>query len=216
MQETKSLLQLQNRGSVLFIFSDKFKVYVIYHDMEGDLLYKFVCSKQLTIESAHALDVPEKFFEYAEIQWHFPTHSLQNDLVFTGAVTIRDETFLFSINEKDQLIMNEKSSSPNVFALLPMSSLENIEVEAYIQKSNHLYAIGYHRETHKQLFLLVDISQDKLMREYTLSSSVGEIIANTLNIDRSEGRIYIGGRVRDPKTLETIRPFFESFLMPTE
>jgi hypothetical protein len=59
----------------------------------------------------------------------------------------------------------------------------------------------------------VDIAQDKILREYTLSSGLGEIIANTINIDQTDSRVYVGGHIRSPETKETIQPYFESFLM---
>lgn len=214
MQESLNLLQIQNRGSVLFIYSDKLKVYVIYDDLEENALYRFVCNKQLIIETVHPIDVPDNFMKYDDLQWHRPTMSAHNDIVYPGMVTIGDKSYLFKIDEQDSLTISDQPVTSNVFSLLPMDSLKHVEVEAHIQKSNLLFAIGYNRDTLKQVFLLIDIAEDKVVREYTISSALGEIVANTINIDRSEGRIYIGGRVRDGTTHKTLRPFFESFLMP--
>lgn len=212
MKESTSFSQLKNRGSVLFIYSDKMHIYVIYHDLEGDRIYKFVCDKQLIIESAHELKVPEHFMDYTDLHWHKPTLR-GGDFHYSGAVVINGKTHTFQINDVDELIVSTEVCSPNVFSLLPMDSLTDIEVEFHIQKSNKLYAIGYHKQTTQQVFVLVDIAQDKILREYTLSSGLGEIIANTINIDQTDSRVYVGGHIRSPETKETIQPYFESFLM---
>lgn len=212
MQESVSLSQLQNRGSVLFIYSDKMHIYAIYHDLEADNIYKFICDKQLIIESVHELKVPEQFLEYSELQWHKPT--LRNgDFLYSGAAVIAGKTHTFKISDTGVLSVSAEECSPNVFSLLPMDSLTGIEVEFHIQKSNKLYAIGYNKQTLQQLFVLADIAQDKILRQYTLHSGVGEIIANTINIDPSDSRVYVGGLIRDAATRRTIQPYFESFLM---
>jgi hypothetical protein len=213
MQESKSLLQLQNRGSILFVYSDKMHIYVIYHDLEGDGLYKFVLDKQLVIESVHELDAPDRFKAYSEIHWHKPIHQSNGCLAFPGAVTVGKDTYTFVVNDMDVLQMSAQTCPPHVFALLPMDSLQDIEVEFHIQKSNTLYAIGYHKETHDQVFVTIDLAHDAVLRKYTLYSGLGEVIANTINIDRTDGRVYIGGLIRDPETRETVRPYFEQFLL---
>lgn len=192
MKEATSFSQLKNRGSVLFIYSDKMHIYTIYHDLEGDRIYKFVCDKQLIIESAHELKIPPQFLDYSELHWHKPTLR-GGDFHYSGAVVIDKKTYTFQINDVDVLTISAEACSPNTFSLLPMDSLKDIEVEFHIQKSNKLYAIGYDKKTLHQVFVLVDIAQDKILRQYTLHSGVGEIIANTINIDQTDSRVYVGG-----------------------
>ena len=213
MQESKSLLQLQNRGSILFVYSDKMNLYVIYHDLEDDGIFKFVLSKDLIIESTHELKVPDRFKAYSEIHWHKPIRQTNGCFVFSGAAKVDGNTYAFKITDTDVLEMNSEMCSPNVFSLFPMDSLQDIEVEFHIQKSNKLYAIGYHKDSHEQLFVLIDIAKDKILRKYTLSSGLGEVIANTINIDCADSRVYIGGSIRDPNTRVTVQSYFEQFLM---
>lgn len=216
MQESRNLLQLKNRGVILFVYSDKRNLYVIYHDLEGDGVYKFVLDKLLTIESVHELEVPERFKEFKDLHWHKPVLQHNGCFIFSGAGTLEDGTYPFKITDMDVLEIGESLCSPNVFTLLPMASLEDIEVDVHIQKSNKLYVIGYHKETHDQVFVLIDLVQDKILRRYTLCSEVGEIVATTINIDCTDNRLYVGGFIRDPKTCDVLQPYFDSFLMPID
>ena len=214
MQENISLLKLQNRGSVLFVYSDKMHIYVIYHDMEEDRIYRFTCDKNLTVEAAREIEVPEKFLQYREINWYKPTTQTNGCITYAGAVKIDESFHSFKINDLDELTLEVENYQHNSFSLLPMDSLKDIEVDFHIQKSNRLYAIGYNKQTLEQVFVLIDLTQDTALRKYILYSDLGEVIANTINIDRVDGRVYIGGLIRNRETKETIQPYFESFLMP--
>lgn len=212
MKEHVSLLRLDNQGAVLFIYSDKLKIYVIYHDEEADKLYKFVCDKHLIVETVHEIDTPAQFFDFTSIHWHKPTLTANGDFVYSGVAHIGDNAYTFKINDVDKMLIGPKSTQ-NQFSLLPMESLKNISVEHYIQKSNKLYATGLSLDTNEQVFLIVDIAQDKILRLYTLMSGFGEIVVRTINIDVVESKIYIGGVVFNSEA-DTVRPYFESFLIP--
>lgn len=212
MKVSQSFSQLQNRGSVLFIYSSKRDVFLIYHDQEANTIWKITCDKQLIITAAQELRVPELFTRYNDLHWHKPTLQ-DNQLLYSGMVVTEGNTYTFRISEYGVLTMKREDSALKVFGLMPIDSLSKINVEFHIQKSNRLYAVGYRKDSEQQVFVIIDIIQDKILREYVLLSGVGEVMVNTINLDQNDSRVYVGGVIIDPTTKATLQPYFESFLM---
>ena len=58
MDDYKSFLDLDNKGSVLFIFSDRNNIFAVYEDMEDNCFYMFMMDKNFIIDAISEIKLP--------------------------------------------------------------------------------------------------------------------------------------------------------------
>lgn len=208
--------ELTDKGKYLFVYSDRYNVFIIFHSKEDDKLYKIITDKMLNINYIDEILTPSDLVEYKNIRFYRP-FSNNGDYIFVGIVIFDDRSYKFKIDgykfyytEKIEYIDGQK------FNINILSCLKDITVASYIQKKNRLYIVGVDEEYESAIYGVVNMEKNKFDRIYYLYSDFDEIVLNSINTDVDEERVYVCGwkNVLDNKG-EVIyqTPFFEMFIL---
>jgi len=208
--------ELTDKGKYLFVYSDRYNVFIIFHSKEDDKLYKIITDKMLNINYIDEILTPSDLVEYKNIRFYRP-FSNNGDYIFVGIVIFDDRSYKFKIDgykfyytEKIEYIDGQK------FNINILSCLKDITVASYIQKKNRLYIVGVDEEYESAIYGVVNMEKNKFDRIYYLYSDFDEIVLNSINTDVDEERVYVCGwkNVLDNKE-EVIyqTPFFEMFIL---
>lgn len=211
---------LEDSGKYLFVFSDKYNLYFIFQTNEDSRVYKIITDKLLNIESIDEIEVPANFTGYKNIKFYKPLGD-GDTLAFIGIAIFENESYKFKI-EREQLVYTEtiKFIDNKQFNLL--SSMEDIELNSYIQKRNKLYFVGNHIDPEAApghnddaVYGVINIEQDKFEQIYYLYSDTGDIVLHSINTDIVDEKIYIAGwiNVRNERgEVVDVKPYFEMFV----
>lgn len=215
MQDNISFFELDNKGVVHYIHSQAHCLEMVYEDTEDDKLYRLEMGKDFVIVAASEIETPAPPSELDFKKWHKPSMDAQCAFIFTGCVGTEVGDYRFKI-ESGRLVLVQPVTINDSFALHSLNCLRDVCVDHHVQKGNLLYAVGYHRETLKQIFVEVHIGTDRALQMYTLESDEGKIFILTLSIDPWDGRIYLGGELRIQTTEEDepfqSRPYLQTLL----
>lgn len=216
MSEDVRIDNLNDSGRFLFIYSDKYNVYLFFWS-KSKKLYKVTTDKSLYIESADEIETPDEFSNFTDIKFFKPYTTNNTDHTFIGIVTIDGVSSKFSI-ENQQLVYTEEITYVNTNKFNSLNSLSGIEVVAHIQKKNKLFLVGIdiNEDGYEPIYGVVDLEKDQFQQLYYLYSDKGEINLTTVNIDVDELKVYVGGHtdVLDHNNqIEDVKPFIETFLL---
>lgn len=213
------LFDLDHSGEYLFVYSDKHNIFFFFLDKEAKKLYKITTDKYFIIEYIDELSTPEDFYQYSDIKFFKPLFSNNNNnqYSFIGIMVLNNIHYKFRIEDDNKLTYTEETKySPNDGILGTLSCLTNVDIFNYIQKKNKVYLIGYDNEYKDYIFTVVNISDNKLEKVYSITSEYGDIIPTSINTDTDEGKIYIVGKnitYDNNDKIISIKPYFDTFLL---
>lgn len=214
MKEELNFFDLDYNGEYLFVFSDKFNVFVIYFDREDNKLYLITTNKYFVIENIDEIETPSELRDYKNIKFFKPLNK-DGTYVFNGiAVFENNKAKKFSIENLVFSFTEETEFQQKEFPFENLLSLGNVDINAYIHKRDKLYMIGYDIEYEDHFFSVIDTKEDVIDKLYSLYSDRGDIIPLSMNYDCQERKLYIAGRLNiynERDTLVAIKPYFETF-----
>lgn len=206
--------RLDDSGKFLFVYSDKYNVYFIFHG-SNNKLYLITTDKYLDIESADQIDIPDDFLKYDSVKF-FKPYSNASDHTFIGIVKIKGKSFKFSIINLTLTLTEEVDYVDNCqFNIL--TCLKDLTVTAYIQKKNKVFLVGYYEydKANEYVYGVVNIETDSFEQIYYIYSDKGDLILSSVNIDTDGLKVYVAGHV-DHKVNDQIvdfKPFAEEFFL---
>lgn len=220
MSEDTRINQLTDSGKYLFVYSDKHHVFLFFHRLQDQKLYRVTLDKYLHIEDIDEIDTPPDFFTYRDIKFFKPTQK-NDEYLFTGVVTYceedgREASCRFTIT-RDHLDYEDPLEYQNNRLFNLLDCLKGIMVHSYIQKANKLYLVGSARvgeAFQDPVYAVVDIAKDEIEKIYYLYTDTGDITLSTINTDTDDFKVYVAGHVdilnKDEQVVDT-KPYFESF-----
>ncbi len=205
-------------GKLLFVYSDKFNIFffILAKENEEDILYKITTDKYYTVLNFDEIEHDVVFDDAEDIIFHKPLNNNNGDYKFIGRIDYGEGVIHKFTIDTDLVLVEEKdtaSTSINTEVEL-LKCLDNIKVKRFIQKGSKIYLIGYEGEKKIPLYAIADIERDELDKVYFLYTDTGDVVVNTISIDYSDLRVYVGGYIQEDETEEEGNPamFFESFL----
>lgn len=218
MKEIKEikLFDLESSGEYLFVYSDRFNIFLFFFDREENKFYKITTDKFFTIENIDEIEFPEDFENFTSIKFFKPFCKNGNEYTFIGIVQFDDNrSYKFKIENRNEVIYTEEIDHYQSNGIINnLKCLKSIDIFNYIQKKNRIFFVGYDDKYKDYFFAIANIEDDKLERIYPFYSDYGDIIPFAINIDVNEGRIYIVGKIEyldDDNNVTMIKPFFEFF-----
>lgn len=220
MSTENNLIELtKESGEILFVYSDKYNVYVIYKFNTGNRLFLVIADKRLYLERVEELETPESFSRRTGIRFFKPQNLDKGCVKFDGYTVIDGEGYHFTIDQgKVVLTKSEKSKKeilPVSYSILPV--LSKFKIGHGIQKLGKFYFIGIDREdkdSEHPVYGVVDLASGKLETIYYLYSDLGEVVPACLSIDTHELTVYVSGKTvvydDNNKVIDTI-PYLEKF-----
>lgn len=220
MDDYKSFLELDNKGSVLFVFSDKNNIFVVYEDMEDEVFYMFQLDKQFIVEAISQIVLPKSFIgrKIDWLRWFAPTQQVNKCYSFQGICQVEGVNYKFKIDDSSVLTVVDKEDS---FTLdIPadvVKCLPGIKVESFSRKKHIVHVIGLDTKYNEQVYCVVDLDKEICVRRYHLRSDVGDLKVRSVCVDTHEERVYLCGEISrfdevDDSFLFST-PYVESFLL---
>lgn len=219
MEDYKSFLDLDNKGSVLFIFSDRNNIFAIYEDMEDNCFFLFMMDKNFTIEATSEIKLPEelkgKHIDWTG--WFRPFQTPTKSYYFNGICNVDGVSYKFKIDDASVMTLVGVESYRQDSSFNQLSCLEGIKIESHARKANILYVVGFDSKYKEQVYCVVDTDKDVCVKRYHLRSDEGDLKVNTVNVDTNERRVYLCGEVsRYNETDDSFlfsTPYVEMFLL---
>lgn len=218
MDDYKSFLDLDNKGSVLFIFSDRNNIFAVYEDMEDNCFYMFMMDKNFIIDAISEIKLPKeiKGQTVSWVKWFRPFQHTNKCYSFAGICEVNGVSYKFNIDEASVLtLVCEEKLRPEPF--YASKCLDGIEVESYFRKQDALHVVGLDTKYKEQVYCVVDLDKDICVKRYHLRSDLGDLKVNTVNVDAHERRVYLCGEVsRFHETDNSFlysTPYVETFLL---
>lgn len=216
LKENQLLSSIDNcRGEIIFVYSDRHNIYVIYHSKEDNQIYLVLSNKHYEIERTVSIVHGLILFKGDNIKWFKPLHDGGN-ITFLGHVVDEGKTYHFSFSDiKPTLKISEHHQGTQQLTQLSydiLSCMENIEVTHGIQRWGVFYFTGHLTDEGGDIHPVygeVDLSLDKLSRVYFLYSDLGEIQPSCISIDTDDNRVYVVGKLT--KEDGDIVPYIETF-----
>lgn len=208
-------------GEILFIYADKYSVYVLYRPDQRKQLYLAVCDKRLYLERVDVMEVPEWFFEYSSVRF-FKPKNYNDEVSFPGVVTTPEDINRFEIFQSGEMSFSEAPDSfdpmvKQAHLLLPV--LETFDVTHGIQHREKFYFVGIDKEepgNQHPVYGVVDMVSGALETVYYLYSDKGEIIPACVSIDAHERVVYVAGKTnvfdQNDSVIDHI-PYLEQFML---
>lgn len=223
MSEDITINKLTDSGKFVFVYSDKFNVFVFFVDKKDNNLYRVVLDKFFNILNIYPVTVRKDLkLNFDKIKFFKPIRK-SGEIVYIGTIQAEGEdeflgTYKFQI-EFDKLelgqFVDQEVNADKQFRLL--SCVEGLLIENYIQKANKLYFVGKARVAESYcdpVYGVVDISTDSIDNIYYLYSDKGNIELSSLNLDPDDFKTYVVGRVdilnKDEQVVDFV-PYLESF-----
>lgn len=217
MQDHVSFLQLDNNGSILGLFSDRDNIIVYYEDIQDSRYYVFTLDKFYTVEAVSEIMLPGEIDKssFSFVSWFSPTQITNSGYQHKGICKIRDEEVRFTI---DDFCILKVSKEPIKKKLLSKSfgCIANIQVEVFAQRGDELHVCGFDLDKNEQVYCKVDTVNDVCKKRYQLSSDMGDVKVNAIDVDARESRVYLGGEIArydNDDRFQSAIPFFEIFLI---
>lgn len=210
----------KENGEILFIYTDKYSVYVLYRPESRKQIYLAICDKRLYIERVDILEIPEWFFDYSSLRFFKPRN--QDTVSFPGVVTVGDETIRFEMFQSGEITFSGEANSfdPTVkqaHLLLPV--LEPFSVIHGIQHREKFYYVGIDEQdednTHP-VYGVVDMVSGELETLYYLYSDKGEVDPACVTIDTHERVVYVVGKINVFDQNDSVTdhiPYIEQFML---
>lgn len=220
MSTNNHLIELtKESGEILFVYSDKYSVYVIYKFNTGNRLFLVITDKGLYFERVEELEVPESFSRRTGIRFFKPQNLDKGSVRFEGYTVIDEEGYHFAIDNGKVTLTNagksKKEILPVSYSILPV--LSKFKIGHGIQKLGKFYFIGTEHEekdSEHPVYGVVDLASGKLETIYYLYSDLGEIVPACLSIDTHELTVYVSGKTvvydDNNKVVDTM-PYLEKF-----
>jgi len=212
----------KENGEILFIYADKYSVYVLYRPDQRKQVYLAVCDKRLYIERVDVLEIPEWFFEYSSVRFFKPRN--QDEPTFPGLVVLKDKTMRFEMFQSGEVKFTEDTGTfdPSVkqtHLLLPV--LEPFSVTYGIQHREKFYFVGIDKQDDDNwhpVYGVVDMVSGELDILYYLYSDKGEVDLTCVTIDVHERVVYVVGKTivfdQNDSVIDRI-PYIEQFMLRT-
>lgn len=223
MSEDITINKLTDSGKFVFVYSDKFNIFLFFVSKKDGNLYRVVLDKFFNILNIYPVSIGKDLkLNYENIKFFKPIRK-GGEIVYIGTIEAEggDEflgTYKFQI-EFDKLELGQfVEQDVNVdkqFRLL--SCVDGLLIENYIQKANKLYFVGKARVAESYcdpVYGVVDISTDSIDNIYYLYSDKGNIELSSLNLDPEDFKVYVVGRIdilnKDEQVVDCV-PYLESF-----
>lgn len=220
MEDYKNFLELENQGSIIYIYADRYNIFVVYEDIEDKKFYLFSLDKGLIVEAVHEIKFPEEF-EDADVEWvhwYNPKHADFGGYIFRGVLIIDDVTCHFEINDKAELILFDREIpykyDPAKMLKDELGYVENLKPEVFAVKNGRTHIAGVNSDS-EQVYCVVDTNKESCVKRYTLHSDVGEIKVNAITVDTHDNRVYLAGEINRYNTdgsYQNSIPYLEMFL----
>jgi hypothetical protein len=213
MNSELSFFDLDYSGEYLFIFSDKYNIFVIYFDRDDNKLYLITTDKYFIIEDIDEIETPSELEDYKNIKFFRP-YDKNGIYIFNGIVIFKEYAKKFTISNGKFMFTEVTEFQQKDFPFENLTSIGNLDINAYIHKKDKLYLIGYDKEYDDYFFSMIDINQDKIEKLYSIYSDFGDIVPLSMNYDVQERKIYIVGRINlydSSNNFLGVKPYFESF-----
>lgn len=218
MEDYKSFLELDNQGSVLFIFADKYQINLVYEDIEDDQLYVFQMDKGFIISAVQCVKMPDnlKASDVDWKRWFIPRDT--RSINFSGLADIDGALHRFRIDESAILSFREEDHNdvvPHLFDSIDRKSLSGISVDHFVVKQEKLHVVGFDTDSQEQVYCVINTNNDSCLKKYRLHSGVGDIKVNAITVDPCEKRVYLGGEINRYDAEDVYlysTPYVESFL----
>lgn len=205
--------RLTDEGEILFVYSDKYNIFVIFHKKEDDRLYRIVAHKDYEIDTVEPIETPAEWKDRKSIKFFKPYVDYDSNVSYIGIITLTDgNSFKFDI-KYDVMTIKEQTEFEPTKQFNMLKSLDRIEVVSHIQKKNKLFFVGADtiRGDQEAVYGVVDLETDEFEQIYYLYSDKGDIHLNSVNIDTDTLMVSIAGyvKMRDG----AIKPYLESLLL---
>lgn len=220
VQEVHLSSVTKESGEILFIYADKYSVYVLYRPDRRKQLYLAVCDKRLYIERVDVLEVPEWFFEYSTVRFFKPKN--QDEISFPGVVTVGETITRFEMYQNGEVEFTDELGSFDLAVkqtalLLPV--LETFDVVNGIQHREKFYFVGIDKQdldNQHPVYGVVDMVGGNLETVYYLYSDKGEVVPSCVTIDVHERFVYVAGKTivfdQNDSVIDHI-PYIEQFML---
>lgn len=220
MDDYKSFLGLDNKGSVLFIFSDRNNIFAVYEDMEDNCYYMFMMDKHFIIEAISAILLPDEFKgkKVEWLKWFKPYQQANKCYSFSGICKLDNVSYRFTINDTSVLTLGSEEKLLPDSVQRDFKCLQGIEVESFSQRQNGVvHLVGLDTKYKEQVYCVVDLDKDICVKRYHLRSDEGDLKVNMVNVDTHDMRVYLCGEVSrfneaDDSFLYST-PYVETFLL---
>ena len=216
MQNKTTIFDLEYDGEYLYVFADKFNIYVFYLDRTEGRLYLIQTDKLFNIENIDEIETPHEFKDYRKIKFFKPFNkdgiNIYNGIcLFEGssAKKFTVEDFVLRFTEEIEYV-----ERPLLFNNL--KTIGNWDINSYSNNNGLLFVVGYDKEHEDYFFATIDEEKDRIVKLYGIYSEVGDIIPLSIHHDKFERRVYIVGRfdVIDEKgKVIGVQPYFECFFV---
>lgn len=207
---------IDNKGKFIFIYSDKYNIFLFFWDVEKESLFKIISNKFMEIEYVDKVEVPEDFKEFTNINFFKPKVNSIQEYNFIGVVEHDGVYRKFSI-DNTQLEYEEEMEYGPAKQFNTLSCLDDIEIKAHIQRKNKIFIVGVEREIGSDLehpiYGEVNIETGKFDYVYYLYSDKGRLELETINIDTNDLKVYVGGSISSFEEEKDQIPFIECFLL---
>lgn len=214
VKDSVKLSSVTSNGEYLFCYSDKFNIYLFFKDISDKVIYKIVCDKYLLITQIDTINIPFDFMDMSEIVFFKPQSIRETYLKFVGVVTVNSETRKFEINNFDSLILLNETHPATTKLFNILSCLDDVNIISHVQLKNKLYIVAYDPFDKSNLYGVVDVELNKIVKYYVLLSDLGDIVTNSINLDISEDKVYIVGTIityDDEDNISGYLPYLETF-----
>lgn len=219
MEDYKSFLDLDNKGSALFIYSDRSNIFAIYEDMEDGCFFLFMMDKNFTIEATSEIKLPEeiqgKHIDWTA--WFRPFQTPTKSYYFNGICTVDGVSYKFKIDDASVMTLQGTETYRSDIAIEQLSCLNGIKIESTSRKGKTLHVVGFDTNYKEQVYCVVDFDKDVCVKRYHLRSDEGDLKVNAVNIDHHDNRVYLCGEVsRYNETDDSFlfsTPYVEMFLL---
>lgn len=213
--EEIKLSDLEFNGEYLFVYSDRFNIFLFFFDYDEHKLYKITTDKFFTVEHIDEVYIPAEFENFTNIKFFKPFCTNGNEYTFIGIVQFDKKAYKFKIEYKNEVIYTEEIVYSKQDGIINnLKCLKNIDVNSYIQKKNRIFLVGYDEEFQDYIFAIANIEDDKFEKIYSLYSDYGDIIPLSVNTDIYEEKIYIVGKIKhldSNDNVTNIKPFIDTF-----
>lgn len=224
MSEDTTINELTDSGKFLYVYSDKYNIYVFFLAKKDNALYRVILNKFFYILSIEPVTIKTPGVSFENIRFFKPTRK-NDEIVYTGLVTNKTsegttQTYKFKI-ERDTFVCEDPTDKvQDIYAdtqFRMLTCVDGIFIESYIQKANKLYFVGKARVAEvycDPVYGEVDISTDSIDKLYYLYSDKGNIELSSVNLDPDDFKAYVVGRIdilnKDEEVVDSI-PYLESF-----
>lgn len=204
--------RLVDEGKILFIYSDKYNFYVIFHKKEDNRLYRIIAHKDYEIDCVEPIDTPEDWCDCKSVKFFKPYVENTGNIIYVGIMTSNDNVSRKFTIENDEFLIKELVEFAPAKQFNMLNCLKHMEIVSHVQKKNRLFFVGKDIEDggSESVYGVVDLEKDQFDQIYYLYSDKGQIHLNSVNIDTDTLLVSIAGYF---EAGNLIKPYLETLLL---